>query len=143
MMFSLQCWPLHHIRIAIAILFRGHPYCLGVTIYDRGLATRLHELTAILLHLEETQMFGGLAYIMNSHICFALWDDYLVIRVGNENPIKLGGDDPHARLFDLNDKTMKEWVIIATGALGEEDNLQNYIDIAMLFTFALPPKTIK
>ena len=33
--------------------------------------------------------------------------------------------------------------MIATDALGEEGDLQNYIDIAMLFTFALPPKTVK
>ena len=40
--------------------------------YDRGLATRLHELTPTLLDLEETRMFGGLACMMNGHICFAL-----------------------------------------------------------------------
>ena len=33
--------------------------------------------------------------------------------------------------------------MIATGALGEEGDLRNYIDIAMLFTFALLPKTVK
>jgi hypothetical protein len=45
--------------------------------------------------------------MMNGQICFALWDDYLVIRAGNESATKLVGDDPHTRLFDLNDKTMK------------------------------------
>ena len=36
--------------------------------YDRGLATRLHELKATLFDLEETQMFDGLTYMMNEHI---------------------------------------------------------------------------
>ena len=40
----------------------------GANMYDRGLATRLHELTATLFDLEETQMFGGLTYMMNEHI---------------------------------------------------------------------------
>ena len=111
--------------------------------YDRGLATRLHELTATIFDLEETRMFGGLAYMMNDHICFALWDDYLVIRIGNESASKLVKGDPHARLFDLNGKTMKGWVMIATDALGEDEDLQNYIDMAMLFTCTLPPKTAK
>ncbi len=111
--------------------------------YDRGLATRLHELTATLFDLEETRMFGGLAYMMNDHICFALWDDYLVIRIGNESASKLVETNPHARLFDLNGKTMKGWVMIATDALGEDEDLQNYIDMAMLFTCTLPPKTAK
>ena len=52
----------------IAILFRSQLNYLGVAMYDRGLATRLHELTATLLDLEETQMFGGLTYMMNEHI---------------------------------------------------------------------------
>jgi hypothetical protein len=111
--------------------------------YDRGLATRLHELTATLFDLEETRMFGGLAYLMNGHFCFALWDDYLVIRIGNESAGKLVETDPHARLFDLNGKTMKGWVMIAADALGEDEGLQNYIDTAMLFTCTLPPKTAK
>ena len=111
--------------------------------YDRSIATRLHELTATLFYLEETRMFGGLAYMMNDHIYFASWDDYLVIRIGNESASKLVKADPHARLFDLNGKTMKGWVMIATGALGEGEDLQNYIDMAMLSTCTLPPKTAK
>ena len=57
--------------------------------------------------------------------------------------IKLVGNEPHASLFDLNDKTMNGWVMNATDALGKEDDLQNYVDIAMLFTFVLPPKAAK
>ncbi|MDB9889775.1 hypothetical protein OAD74_00105 [Alphaproteobacteria bacterium] len=40
--------------------------------YDRGLATRLDELTATLFDLEVTRMFGRLADMLNGHICFAL-----------------------------------------------------------------------
>jgi len=36
--------------------------------YDRGLATRLHESTATLFDLEEARMFGGLTYMMNEHV---------------------------------------------------------------------------
>ena len=88
-------------------------------------------------------MFGGLAYMMNGHICFDLWDDYLVSRIGKESASKLVEGDPHARLFDPHGKTMKGWVMIATEALGEDEDLQNYIDMAMLFTSTLPPKTAK
>jgi hypothetical protein len=123
MMFLCHGWPLHHIGIMIAILFWSNPNYLGITMYDRGLATRLHELAATLFDLEKTRMFGGLAYMINDHICFALWDDYLVIRIGNESASKLVKADPHARLFDLNGKTMKGWVMIATDALGEDEDL--------------------
>jgi hypothetical protein len=33
--------------------------------------------------------------------------------------------------------------MIATDALGEDEDLQNYIDMAMLFTCKLPPNTAK
>ena len=36
--------------------------------YDRGLATQLHELTATLFDREETRMFGELTYMINEHI---------------------------------------------------------------------------
>ena len=52
----------------IANLFRSNPNYLEITMYDRGLATRLHELTATLFDLEETRMFGGLTYVINEHI---------------------------------------------------------------------------
>ena len=76
-------------------------------------------------------MLGGLAHMMNGHICFALWDDYLVIRIGNESAGKLVETDPHARLFDLNGKTLKGWVMIVADALDEDEDLQNYIDMAI------------
>ena len=68
LMFLCNCWPLHHFAMMIAILFRSLLNYLGVTMYDRGLATRLHEFTATLFDLEETRMFGGLTYVMNEHI---------------------------------------------------------------------------
>ena len=70
MMFSCHGWLLHHFAMMIAILFWSHLTYLGGTMYDRGLATRLHELKATLFDLEETRMFGGLAYMIHSHICF-------------------------------------------------------------------------
>ena len=57
-----------HFAMMIAILFRSHLNYLGVTMYDRGLATQLHELTATLFDIEETRMFGGLTYMINKHI---------------------------------------------------------------------------
>ena len=53
--------------------------------YDRSFAAQLNELTATRFDHEETRVFGGLAYMMAGLICFASWDDYLVIRVGNES----------------------------------------------------------
>ena len=81
--------------------------------------------------------------MVNEHICFASWDDYPVIRVRNKSASKLVGDDPHARLFYLNGKTMTGWVIIATDALDEDDDSQNYIDLAMLLTCTFSAKAAK
>ena len=68
MMFSCHGWPLHHFAMMIAILFWSHLNYLGLTMYDHGLATRLHESTATLFDLEETRVFGGLTYMMDEHI---------------------------------------------------------------------------
>jgi hypothetical protein len=67
-MFSCHGWPLHHFAMMIAILSWSHLNYLGVTMHDRGLATRLHELMATLFDLEETRMSGGLTYMLNEYI---------------------------------------------------------------------------
>ena len=96
-----------HFVLEPPILSGSRPNCLGVILYSRGLATRLHELTATLFDFEETRMSDGTTYMMNGHICFPLSDCYRVTRASNEHASKLVGDDPHARLFDLAYKTMK------------------------------------
>ena len=108
--------------------------------YDRGLAARLDEIMSGMLEMEVTRMFGGYGFLMNGNMCVGIWNDMLVIRIGTEGWDAIAGDT-HVRPMDLTGRVMRGWAMIAPEGLGEDDQLQRYVDMAIMFCAGLPPKT--
>ena len=84
-------------------------------------------------------MFGGLAFMVNGHMCCGLVGEDLVVRVGP------GGHDealaqPHARPMDFTGRQMKGFVYV--GALGyrTKAGLRTWIKRGLRFVLSLPPK---
>jgi len=107
--------------------------------YDAGLAERLDEIMAGMLEMEVSHMFGGYGFLMNGHMCAGVWNDALIIRIGVEgwNTIQ---DQPHVRPMDLTGRVMKGWAMIEAEGVSEDDALRRYVDMAIMFCAALPPK---
>lgn len=110
------------------------------TMYDRGLAARLDEIMSGMLEMEVTNMFGGYGFLMNGHFCVGIWNDMLVIRIGPDGWDAIC-EDSHVRPMDLTGRVMRGWAMVAPEALGEDEELQRYVDMAVMFCAALPPKT--
>ena len=108
--------------------------------YDPGLAARLDETMSGMLEMDVTHMFGGYGFLMNGNMCVGVWNDMLVIRIGTD-----GWDAichaPHVRPMDLTGRVMRGWAMIAPEGVAEDDDLQRYVDMAIMFCAALPPKT--
>ena len=107
--------------------------------YDPGLAARLDDITAGMLEMETTQMFGGYGFLMNGHMCVGIWNDTLVIRIGADGWDAISGE-PHVRPMDLTGRVMKGWAMIEPEGVSEDAALQRYLDMAIMFCAALPPK---
>jgi len=107
--------------------------------YDRGLAARLDDIMAGMLEMETTRMFGGYGFLMNGHMCVGIWNDRLVIRIGVEGCSAISGE-PHVRPMDLTGRVMKGWAMIEPDGVAEDADLQRYVDMAIMFCAALPPK---
>ena len=107
--------------------------------YDPGLAARLDDIMAGMLEMETTQMFGGYGFLMNGHMCVGIWNDMLVIRIGTDGWNAIS-DEPHVRPMDLTGRVMKGWAMIDPDGLGEDSDLQRYVDMAIIFCATLPPK---
>jgi len=107
--------------------------------YDAGLASRLDEIMAGMLEMEATRMFGGYGFLMNGHMCVFVWNDHLVIRIGADGWTAIEGQ-PHVRPMDLTGRVMKGWAMIEAEGLSEDADLQRYVDMAIMFCAALPPK---
>lgn len=107
--------------------------------YDPGLAARLDDIMAGMLEMETTRMFGGYGFLMNGHMCVGIWNDRLVIRIGVEGWGAISGE-PHVRPMDLTGRVMKGWAMIEPDGVAEDADLQRYVDMAIMFCAALPPK---
>ena len=53
--------------------------------YDEDLAGRTRELLAELTDFDERKMFGGLAFMVNTHMACGIVGDDLMVRVGKDN----------------------------------------------------------
>ena len=107
--------------------------------YDKGLAERLIELIGDMFEMEVTYMFGGFGYLMSGNICVAIWNDMLVIRVGNDAANALM-NKPNVCLFELTGRPMKGWMMVTHDGIAEDKDLQRYVELTVFFTGSLPPK---
>jgi len=92
--------------------------------------------------IEKKKMFGGMCYLINGNMSFAVWKDYLIVRMEPELAAeKLNSD--HVREFDLTGKPMKGWVMVEKGSWNKRDELDRWINIGRSFALSLPKKSPK
>ena len=108
--------------------------------YDPGLAARLDDIMSGMREMEVTRMFGGYGFLMNGHMCLGLWDDRLVIRIGTDGWMGRHLRPAPCRTDGLYRKVMKSWAMIHPDGLSEDEDLRRYVDMAIMFCAALPPK---
>jgi TfoX/Sxy family transcriptional regulator of competence genes len=107
--------------------------------FDEGLAHRIRESLGDFPDVVEKRMFGGLAFMWRGNMLVGVIGDDMIARVGpdgTEDALK----QPGARLFDFTGRPMKGWVVVAGDALGEDEDLADWIDRARDYVEALPPK---
>ena len=106
--------------------------------YDPGLAARLDDIMSGMLEMEVTRIFGGYGFLMNGHMCLAVWDDRLVICIGTDGWDALC-DQPQIGPMDFTRKVIKGWAMIHPAGLSEDEDLRRYVDMAIMICAALPP----
>ena len=61
---------------------------------------------------DKKKMFGGVCYLLNGNMCFGIYKDYLIVRLGEEEAaaaLKQEGVRP----FDITGRPMKGWVMVS------------------------------
>ena len=79
--------------------------------YDEQLAARVRDLFAGDLGLSEQKMFGGLAFMLDGHMCCGIVGDRLMLRLGAERAdeaLKL----PHVEPMDFTGRPMSTMVYV-------------------------------
>ncbi len=84
-------------------------------------------------------MFGGTGYLLNGNMCFGVYKDFLVLRVGEDGAGKLEKES-YYHPFDITGRPMKGWVMI--DGLGWENpkELRRLVMKAKEYVLTLPEK---
>ena len=88
--------------------------------------------------LSERKMFGGLAFMLDGHMCCGIVGHDLMLRLGKDQAAQ-ALEQPHVRPMDFTGRPMSGMVYIAPGGL-DDDALNRWLTQAAAFAHALPPK---
>ena len=110
--------------------------------YDEQLAERIRPHLAGHAGVEERKMFGGLAFLLNSHMCCGVIRDTLLARVGPEQ-YEEALAMPHARPVDITGRPMTGMVQVDPAGFQTDAELAAWVERGVRFASALPPKTAK
>jgi hypothetical protein len=107
--------------------------------YDEQLADRVLTALAGRDGITERKMFGGVGFMLNGNMCCGVHGPDLIVRLGPEDGDR-ALDEPHARPFDLTGRPMTGWVFVGVDATRSEEGLEGWVDRAVNYVSALPPK---
>jgi TfoX/Sxy family transcriptional regulator of competence genes len=109
--------------------------------YDEGLADRVRELLATRTGFEERKMFGGLVFMVNTHMACGIVKNDLMVRVGKEN--HESALERGAQPMNMTGRTMPGTMIVVAAKVSDDVNLQAWVDEAVSVAASKPPKPPK
>ena len=107
--------------------------------YDEKLAQRLSRLIARRMDFYEQKMFGGLGFLLRGNMCFGIWKDSLILRLG-ERQAQIALKNKNVKPFDITGRAMKGWVMVVPAGMRSEDTLREWVTQAINFVVQLPRK---
>jgi TfoX/Sxy family transcriptional regulator of competence genes len=107
--------------------------------YNERLASRVRQILAEGGEVDERRMFGGLAFMVNGHMCCGISGDDLMLRLGPDRAER-ALEEPHVRPMDFTGRPMRGYVYVAAPGLRTEATLRRWLQLARDFISTLPPR---
>ena len=107
--------------------------------FDETLAGRLRPLFRGKYSVKEKRMFGGLAFMINGHMCCGIVGKDLVVRTGPDG-FEQALRRPHARPMDFTGRSMKGFVYVAPPGYRSDRDLKSLTRRGLDFVLGQPPK---
>ena len=107
--------------------------------FDETLAGRLRPLFRGKYSVKEKRMFGGLAFMINGHMCWDIVGKDLVVRTGPDG-FEQALRRPHARPMDFTGRPMKGFVYVAPPGYRSDRDLKSWTRRGLDFVLGQPPK---
>jgi len=96
--------------------------------YSRVIEEKMEKIIGGWKNMEKKKMFGGICYLLKGNMCFGIYKDYLIVRVGidvAEKKLK----EKNVRPFDITGKIMKGWVMVEEGGWKDQEDLENWLSL--------------
>lgn len=106
--------------------------------YDENLADRVRHVLVGDAGLTERKMFGGLAFMLDGHMCCGVAGDELMLRLGPEG-VDAALKRRHTRPMDFTGRPMASMVFVEPDGL-RGSALRSWVEQAAAFARTLPPK---
>ena len=110
--------------------------------YDRGLEARIDEKMEGRDSYEKKKLFGGVCYLTSGNMAFGIWQDYLIVRCGQERYAECLRQE-HAKSFDVTGRPMSGWVMVSPEGIEEDRELEKWLAIGDSLASSLPRKKSK
>ncbi len=107
--------------------------------YDEQLFKRLQESASIQKNIFSMKMFGGVGFLLKGNMCFGVYQNYVILRLGGEEAAK-ALKKKYVKDFDITGRPMKGWVMVEDKGVRTKKILNQWIDLAINFVDTLPRK---
>jgi TfoX/Sxy family transcriptional regulator of competence genes len=100
--------------------------------YDEKLANRIRTLLGRSGEFDERKMFGGIAFMVDGHMCCGLIDKTLMLRVGAE-AYNEALRRPHTRMMDFTGRPLKGFIYVDPPGLKTAAALASWLNRGLTF----------
>lgn len=107
--------------------------------YDDELAKRVREVLEEHVAPGERKMFGGIAFMVDGHMCCGVVNEDLVLRLGPDGAEE-ALRDRDVRPMDFTGRPLKGFVFVSSEGTRTEPRLRRHVKSALDFVRTLPPK---
>ena len=106
--------------------------------YDERLADRIREILVDLPVIEEKQMMGGVAFMVNNKMCVGVIKDEMMARIGPD-VFDEALEKQSCRPMDFTKRPMKGWVFISPEGIERVQELEYWIALALDYNRKVEP----
>jgi hypothetical protein len=108
--------------------------------FDEALAQRIRKrLTRKRGGVVEKKMFGGLAFLLDGNMCCGVHEREMIVRLDPRRTAAALAA-PHTRVFDLNGRPMKGWILVEPSGVADDAGLARWLQLATDYAASLPAK---
>jgi uncharacterized protein (TIGR02453 family) len=110
--------------------------------YDQTLAQRVRSALATHRQVDERKMFGGIAFMVESHMACGIVGDKLMLRVGPARYDELIAE-PHVEPMDFTGRPLRGMIYVTASGIRTDAALRRWVELAVRVAEASPAKVPK